>query len=303
MCGRYTLAHSTEDILARFGVKALELPIAARYNIAPSNWVPIIIANQMEGGRRIEAARWGFVASWVRDVNQTGAQRVAPMINARSESIAVKPFFKTAFRARRCIIPADSFYEWTGEGKARKPWRVHLKDKGLMGFAGLFEDWSSLDGVEIRTCAIITVPANRVMAQFHDRMPAIIPRHLEGRWLDPTNKNLPELESILKPYPDDQIVCHRVSTQVNGTAIDGKQLIAAIDPLQEKADEESQASAAKEIARQLKAVGKNTSDESSSSTSTSSSSDSSSNSNKEKGQARPRKKPPDNGQLSLFDQT
>jgi putative SOS response-associated peptidase YedK len=255
MCGRYTLAHSTEDILARFRVKQLELPIAARYNIAPSNWVPIIIANQQEGGRRIEAARWGFMPSWARDVNQ-GEKKVVPMINARSESIAVKPFFRTAFSARRCIVPADSFYEWTGEGKARKPWRIHLKDNSLMGFAGLFEDWSSRDGDEIRTCAIITVPANRVMAQFHDRMPAIIPRHLEGRWLDSTNKNLPELESILKPYPDDQIVCHRVSRQVNGTAIDGRQLIAPIDANQEQADEEAQAQAAKAIARQLKEVGK-----------------------------------------------
>ncbi|MBA4075493.1 MAG: SOS response-associated peptidase [Cyanobacteria bacterium PR.023] len=270
MCGRYTLAHSTEDILARFRVRDLELPIAARFNIAPSNWVPIIIANQMEGGRRIEAARWGFVAAWSRDAK--------PMINARSESIAVKPFFRTAFRARRCIVPADSFYEWTGDGKARKPWRVHLKDKSLMGFAGLFEDWSSRDGDEIRTCAIITVPANRVMAQFHDRMPAIIPHHLEGRWLDPTNKNLPELESILKPYPDDQIVCHRVSTQVNGTAIDGRQLIAPIDPLQEQADEEAHSLAAKEIARQLKETGN-------------------------KSATKPKKeKPQDSGQLSLFDQ-
>ena len=278
MCGRYTLAHSTEDILARFRVRDLELPIAARYNIAPSNWVPIIIANQLEGGRRIEAARWGFIAGWSRDAK--------PMINARSESIAVKPFFRTAFRARRCIVPADSFYEWTGDGKARKPWRVHLKDKSLMGFAGLFEDWSSRDGDEIRTCAIITVPANRVMAQFHDRMPAIIPQHLEGRWLDPTNKNLAELESILKPYPDDQIVCHRVSTQVNGTAIDGRQLIAPIDPLQEQADEEAHSLAAKEMARQLKDAG-----------------------NKPATKSKPttipkakKEKPQDSGQLSLFDQ-
>lgn len=281
MCGRYTLAHSTEDILTRFRVRPLELPITARYNIAPSNWVPIIIANQEESGRRIEAARWGFVASWARDGK--------PVINARSESIAVKPFFRTAFSARRCIIPADSFYEWTGDGKARKPWRVHLKDKSLMGFAGLFEDWSSSDGVEIRTCAIITVAANLVMAKFHDRMPAIIPRHLEGRWLDPTNKNLPELESILKPYPDDQIVCHRVSTQVNGTAIDGKQLIAPIDPVQEQADDEAQALAAKEIARQLKETGKG---KSAKGTTEKVKSDT---------KVKSDKNSPDNGQLSLFD--
>jgi hypothetical protein len=177
-----------------------------------------------------------------------------------------------------------------------------LKDKSLMGFAGLFEDWSSRDGDEIRTCAIITVPANLVMAQFHDRMPAIIPRHLEGRWLDPTNKNLPELESILKPYPDDQIVCHRVSTQVNGTAIDGRQLIALIDAKQEQADEEAQALAAKEIARQLKEAGKDK-DTGKDKDAAGKDKDLAKSADKPSVKARAsKKKAPDNGQLSLFDQ-
>jgi putative SOS response-associated peptidase YedK len=234
MCGRYTLAHSTEEILARFKLLMLERQITPRYNIAPSNWVPIIIANRgPQGGRLIDAARWGFVASWVRDV-----KKMPPMINARAESIAVKPFFRTAFSARRCIVPADGFYEWEGKSKDRKPWRIRLKNKSLMGFAGLYEDWSSTDGDEIRTCTIITTTANATMSRFHDRMPAILPRQLESTWLDPQNKNSAELESILRPYPDNLMECYRVSTAVNGTVLDGRELIEPVDPAAELAQQQ-----------------------------------------------------------------
>lgn len=251
MCGRYTLAHSTEEILARFKILMLERQITPRYNIAPSNWVPIVIANRNpDGGRLVDAARWGFVASWVRDV-----KKMPPMINARAESIAVKPYFRTAFGARRCIVPADGFYEWenasSGPSKVRKPWRIGLKDKSLMGFAGLYEDWSSPDGVEIRTCTIITTTANATMQRFHDRMPVILPRQLESTWLDPDNKNIAELESILRPYPDSLMECYRVSTAVNAvgnSALDNKELIAPVDPeaeAQELAESEAALAQAK----------------------------------------------------------
>jgi len=272
MCGRYTLAHSTEEILARFAVASLALPIAPRYNIGPSQWVPIVIPNRSpQGGRLIEAARWGFLPGWVRDSKKT-----PPMINARAESVAVKPFFRTAFTSRRCIIPADGFYEWEGQSKNRKPWRIRLKDKSLMGFAGVYEDWSSTDGDEIRTCAIITAPANSKMARFHDRMPVILPRQLEGLWLDPHNKNLPQLESLLKPYPDDLIELYRVSSEVNGTASDTSELIKPIDAAAEEAAERAAEMQEKEAAEAKRAS---------------------------KAQARiaEKKRPVDNGQLSLFD--
>ncbi len=273
MCGRYTLAHSTEEILAHFAVARLHLPIAPRYNIGPFQWIPIVISNRApESGRLIEAARWGFLPGWVRDHKKN-----PPMINARSESIAVKPFFRTSFSSRRCIIPADGFYEWEGQAKNRRPWRIRLKGENLMGFAGLYEDWSSSDGDEIRTCAIITTAANNKMARFHDRMPVILPRQLESAWLDPYNKNLPQLESMLKPYPDDLIEIYRVSTDVNGTTVDTRDLIAPIDVAAEEAAE---------IAAQVKeqeeaAVAK---------------------ADKAEARAANRKRPPDNGQLSLFNE-
>jgi putative SOS response-associated peptidase YedK len=288
MCGRYTLAHSTEEIVDRFGLKQLKLPITARYNIAPSQLVPIIIANQranpnygatagssgvFDDGYLIEAARWGFVPSWSRDLAKT-----PPMINARAESASEKPTFRTAFRARRCIIPADSFYEWQGEGKNRKPWRFHLKGEELFGFAGLFEDWSSTDGDEIRTCAILTVGANALMQQFHDRMPVILPRQLESRWLDPTNKDVASLEALLRPYPADLMALHRVSTAVNGTKLDVPELVRPVDPVAEAAAQAAQREEAR-AAREPKAKAP-TSDKP-----------------RTKAAARPKESP---GQLSLF---
>lgn len=230
MCGRYTLIHPTEEILERFGLKQLELPIAPRYNIAPSQLIAIIIANQRPGnsGRLLEAARWGFLPSWSHDIKRT-----PPMINARSESASEKPTFRTAFRSRRCLIPADSFYEWQGEGKSRKPWRFHLKGERLFAFAGLFEDFASGDGDEIRTCTILTVAANDKMRPFHDRMPVILPRQLEGLWLDPQNKDVDQLQALLRPYPDDQIEMHRVGTAVNGTKVDSPDLIKLLDASEE----------------------------------------------------------------------
>lgn len=241
MCGRYTLVHSTEEILDRFGLRLVKFQISPRFNIAPSQLVPIVISDRSaeavgdregegEGGNLLQAARWGFVPSWSRDLSRT-----PPMINARSESAAEKPTFRTAFRARRCIIPADSFYEWEGEGKSRKPWRFALKSGEMFGFAGLFEDWASRDGDEIRTCAILTVGANAMMQRFHDRMPVILPRQLEGQWLDPRNKDVANLEALMRPYPDDLMTLHRVSTAVNGTKIDSAELIEEIDAELEEA--------------------------------------------------------------------
>ncbi len=271
MCGRYTLSHSTEEILAHFAVASLALPIAPRYNIGPFQWVPIVISNRApEGGRLIEAARWGFLPGWVRD-----SKKNPPMINARSESIAVKPFFRTSFAARRCIVPADGFYEWEGQAKNRKPWRIRLKDQNLMGFAGLYEDWSSTDGDEIRTCAIITTAANNKMSRFHDRMPVILPRQLESDWLNPQNKNLSQLESMLKPYPDDLIDIYRVSTDVNGTAADTRDLIKPIDIAAEEAAEVAAQAEEQAAAAAAKA-------------------------SKAEARATAKKQPLDNGQLSLF---
>jgi putative SOS response-associated peptidase YedK len=225
MCGRYTLAHSMEEIIEAFKVQQLVLALQPRYNIAPSQLIPIILSAQegdedaRPGQRIIRAARWGFIPDWVKDL-----KKYPPMINARAETIAEKNSYRHAFRRRRCLIPADGFYEWQGEGKDRLPYRIGLKGDALFGFAGLYEDWTSQDGSMMRTCAIITVHANQMMTKFHDRMPAILHRGEENVWLDQDQTELPKLQAMLRPYQEQEMECYRVSKRVNGTTFNDQDL-------------------------------------------------------------------------------
>jgi len=227
MCGRYTLAHSMEEIIEAFKVQQLLLPLEPRYNIAPSQMVPIIFTAQdgdedaKPGERIIRAARWGFIPEWVKDT-----KKFPPMINARGETIAEKNSYRHAFRRRRCIIPADGFYEWQGQGKERLPYRIELKGAPLFAFAGLYEDWTSSDGSMIRTNVIITVATNRLLSQFHERMPAILHRGEEDQWLDVNAKqeNLAEVQALLRPYPNEEMHFFRVSKRVNGTTFNDAEL-------------------------------------------------------------------------------
>lgn len=215
-----------EEIIEAFKVQQLLLPLEPRYNIAPSQLVPIIFSAQegdedaRPGQRIIRAARWGFIADWVKDL-----KKYPPMINARGETIAEKNSYKHAFRRRRCIIPADSFYEWEGAGNDRRPFRIGLKGMGLMAFAGLYEDWTSPDGSMMRTNAIITVEANPLMRRFHDRMPAILHPGEENIWLDNDQSDLPKLQGLLRPYPADRMELYRVSKRVNGTKFNDQELV------------------------------------------------------------------------------
>jgi putative SOS response-associated peptidase YedK len=226
MCGRYTLAHSMEEIIEAFKTQQLMLPLEPRYNIAPSQLIPIIFAAQegdedaKPGQRIIRAARWGFIPDWVKDL-----KKYPPMINARGETIAEKNSYRHAFRRRRCLIPADGFFEWKGEGKDRLPYRIGLKGNALFGFAGLYEDWTSPDGSMMRTTAIITVHANPLMRKFHDRMPVILHRGEENVWLDNDQSDLPKLQSLLRPYPDQEMEAYRVSKRVNGTSFNDRDLV------------------------------------------------------------------------------
>lgn len=220
MCGRFTQRHKPEEVVERFEVGADELIAQPRYNIAPSQPVAAV----RHGDRReLFTCRWGLIPFWAKD--STIGNR---MINARAETLAEKPSFRRAFAARRCLIPADGFYEWLKQGKgASRPFYIRLKDGGLFGFAGLWEEWKSPDGEVVTTCAIITVEPNELMAGIHNRMPAILKLEHEAAWLDRSN-DIPAVSNLLQPYPSELMEAYEISRAVNNPRFDDP---ACIEPV------------------------------------------------------------------------
>lgn len=198
--------------------------LKARYNIAPSQVV--VAVRRFERDRVLSGLKWGLVPSWAKDV-AIGNR----MINARAESIAEKPSFRSAFKSRRCIIPASGFYEWqrTTDKSAKQPFYFKLKDKPVFGFAGLWEqrvDAATNDVLE--TCTIITTEANETLAPVHDRMPVILKSEDYELWLDDKVKDAAQLEKLLKPFPADEMTAHAVSRQVNSPTFDAPELINSL---------------------------------------------------------------------------
>ncbi|HSK99607.1 MAG TPA: SOS response-associated peptidase [Rubrobacteraceae bacterium] len=206
MCGRYTLSTPVGALAEEFGLGG-DLPnLPASYNVAPTQAVPAILGN--DGGRRLETLRWGLIPAWADDPG-IGAR----MINARSETAAEKPSFRRAFRSRRCLIPADGFYEWQKTPGGKQPYHIHMRDGHPFAFAGLWESWGR-EGEEIRSCAILTTTANALVGEIHDRMPVILARDAYDVWLDPASES-DELAGLLAPYPDEEMETYPVSRFVN----------------------------------------------------------------------------------------
>jgi len=213
MCGRFTLHHPAAEVAEVFGVQQVLFPITPRYNIAPSQPVAVVLR---EGDIRcLDAYKWGLVPSWARDP-KVGNR----MINARAETLSEKPSFRAAFARRRCLIPADGFYEWKREGDARRPFHIRLRDGRPFALAGLWEEWQAPDGAPLRTCAIITVEPNPLMAQVHNRMPAILGPEAREVWLDPSVNQGRDLQRLLTPYPDQEMEAYPVSKRVNAPVFD-----------------------------------------------------------------------------------
>jgi putative SOS response-associated peptidase YedK len=218
MCGRFTLATSGEQLATQFALA--EAPqLAPRYNIAPTQ--PIAVVRATDGGRELVLLRWGLVPVWANDPS-IGSR----MINARAETAAVKPAFRTAMRRRRCLIPADGFYEWQTLPSGKQPFYFHRGDGAPFAFAGLWEHWNSPDGTPLESCTILTTAANELLRPIHDRMPVIIDPADYARWLDPGLHDPAALEDLLAPHDDAAMAAHPVSRAVNRVANDGPALIA-----------------------------------------------------------------------------
>jgi putative SOS response-associated peptidase YedK len=218
MCGRFTLSTPAEQVAATFAV-ADPPPLTPRYNVAPSQ-VIAVVGLKADGTRRgLALLRWGLVPSWATDPN-AGPRP----INARAETILSKPTFREPFRRRRCLIPADGFYEWRKSGTRKTPCHIRLKGGGLLAFAGLWDTWSGPDEARLATCCIITVAANELVRPIHDRMPVILPPDDYDRWLSPSTPEA-ELVGLLRPYPADEMVVVPVGPAVNSVTNDGPECL------------------------------------------------------------------------------
>jgi putative SOS response-associated peptidase YedK len=223
MCGRFTQHHTPEEITERFEVAELGYEFGPRYNIAPSQTIPVII--DRGAGRVLDGYQWGLVPSWAKDP-AIGNR----MINAKAETLAEKPSFRQALSRRRCLIPADGFYEWrAGEKTPKQPFYIRRRDGGLFAFAGLWEEWQAPDGELLRTCTIVTTEPNELLAQIHHRMAAILRPADEAAWLDPDGRSARDLLPLLGPYPAAELEMHRVSREVNAPSNDQPSLLDPVD--------------------------------------------------------------------------
>ncbi len=228
MCGRYTLSNprgsfsETPEIDARFLAEFVETGgVEPRYNIAPTQDVPVITN---EGARRIERMRWGLVPFWAKDI-KIGNR----MINARGETVAEKPAFRTSFKRKRCLIPASGFYEWKRDGKTKTPMHIRLHGGGFYAMAGLYDRWKNPEGEWISSCTIITTSANELMAPIHDRMPVILPEEAEEAWINLEIDDAEMLKAFIKPFPAASLEAFEVSSMVNAAKNQGAELIEPVE--------------------------------------------------------------------------
>ncbi len=231
MCGRFTLTADPDTLRQVFALGTASAgalaELSPRYNVAPSQPVAVAVADS-EGGRKLAFLKWGLIPSWAKDP-KIGSR----MINARAETLAEKPSFRTALKKRRCLILADGFYEWKREGKTKTPMYIQLKSGEPFAFAGLWEFWRPLDsdadaGAAIKSCAIITTTPNALMEKIHDRMPVILRPQAYDLWLTPGELPAEKTLPLLKPFAASQMKAITVSTLVNNTANDSPECVRPV---------------------------------------------------------------------------
>ncbi len=220
MCGRFTLTRSAAEVAEHFGLVAAP-ELAPHFNAAPTQELPIVRVRST-GERTLEVRRWGLVPRWAKDVS-IGAR----MINARVEGVAERPAYREALSRRRCLVPADGFFEWQGKARARRPFHIALPDGGVFGIAGLYERWSGPGGEVVDSFTLLTRAARGVVATLHDRMPLIVDPAGYAAWLDP---GAPDPAPLLATLPEERgadLVARPVSTRVNDVRNDDPACLAA----------------------------------------------------------------------------
>lgn len=241
MCGRFVAASSPALVAARFAVDEVDASVGSDfepdYNVSPRR--AVLAVRERDGRRVLSRLRWGLVPPWARDVS-VGDR----MINARAEGLAMKAAYKRAFRAKRCLVPADGFYEWkareaeSGARRRKQPYFVRRRDGEPLAFAGLWEVWKVPDDADptlggddgwLRSCVIITTDANELLAPIHDRMPVILPESAWSRWLDPHEQDVDALGALLVPAPSELLEAYPVSTRVNNARNNGPDLVRPLD--------------------------------------------------------------------------
>lgn len=229
MCGRFVITSPPAALRQIFGY--IEQPnFPPRHNIAPTQPIPVVIVEN--GIRHFRLMRWGLLPAWVKDVS-----KFTLLINARAETVREKPAFKNAIRRRRCLIPADGYYEWQASGKRKQPYFIHRRDGAPIGLAGLAETWIGPYGEELDTVAIVTAAASADLAVLHHRVPVTISADDFERWLDCSDDNAENVMALLTPPAEGEFTWQEVSTRVNRVANDDAQLILPITAEQREAEE------------------------------------------------------------------
>jgi putative SOS response-associated peptidase YedK len=221
MCGRYTLVITIDELMLHY---MIEVPTnryhTPRYNVAPGQLVMAIINDGEKN--RIGELKWGLVPNWAADEKMS-----YKMINARADTVTEKPAFRASFQRKRCLIPADSFYEWKRIGTDKQPMRILLKDEGIFSMAGLYDTWIAPDGRKVSTCTIITTTPNELIADIHDRMPVILRHADEKLWLD-KGQTVKDLQALLRPFPAEEMFAYPVSKIVGNVKNDSSSCIEAM---------------------------------------------------------------------------
>ncbi len=222
MCGRFTITVTLEELLTRYLIDDSKISVfKPNYNVAPMHNIPAVIGSDEES--RLGELRWGLVPVWAKD-DKIGNK----MINARAETVAEKPAFKRLLKSKRCIIPADGFYEWKKDGTSKQPFRILLSDGGIFSFAGLYDTWEDLEGNKLSTCTIITTTPNSLMADIHDRMPVILRPEDEADWLGRDNDDVESLLKLLNPYDASKMKAYKVPSAVGNVRNNSKELLEDI---------------------------------------------------------------------------